>query len=119
MVSFLHMAELTDHAIERLSAVDSELWAGIHADILNGDAQLFSCPHDTFLVLRIEENELVVVACVGQGGIAIMETVIELARVNGLETVRLHTARIGLPRLIKQFNPVEIERVYRVYVNEN
>jgi hypothetical protein len=67
-------------------------------------------------VLRIEGTELVIVACVGKGGIFMMQRCLEVAHGHGLLSVRFHTARPGMARLLKQFNPVELERVYKVNV---
>jgi hypothetical protein len=116
MFSLLHMPEITAHAEQKLSAVDAELWPAIHADIIRGDAQLFQCPDDSYLVLRIEDTELVIVACVGKGGILMMQRCLEIARCHGLLSVRFHTQRCGMVRLLKQFKPVELERVYRIKV---
>lgn len=113
------MPVLSIHAEHKLRAVNAELWPAIRDDILEERAQLFSCPHDSYVVLRIEGSELVIVACVGSGGIAIMQRCMEIARANNLTSIRFHTARRGMQRLLKQFKPVELERVYRVNINEN
>jgi hypothetical protein len=116
MYPLIHMPALTDHAEQKLSAVDAELWPFVRDDIVNNRAQLFQCPDDTYLVLRIEGTELVIGACVGKNGVTIMERIVEIAHANGLSSIRFHTARRGMPRLLKQFKPVELERVYRVNV---
>lgn len=119
MYPILHMPVLTEHAEQKLSVIDAELWSRIRNDILAKRAQLFLCPGDTYLVLRIEGTELIIVACVGRNGDELMERCLEVAHAHGLTSIRFHTKRLGLPRLIKRFNPVELERVYRVNVNEN
>ena len=110
------MPVLSLHAEQKLSAIDSDLWPAIRDDIVNERAQLFQCPDDSYLVLRIEDTELVIVACVGSNGIAMMQRCLEIAHVHGLLSVRFHTARRGMARLLKQFKPVELERVYKVNV---
>lgn len=119
MYPLLHMPELTEHAEEKLSGIDAELWSGIRNDILAKRAQLFQCPDDTYLVLRIEGTELVIVACVGRNSNELMQRCLEIAQGHGLLSIRFHTKRRGLPRLIKRFKPYELERVYRVNVSEN
>lgn len=115
--SFVHMPTLTPLAEQLLSgAGDPHLWVLIRRDLMMNRAQLFECPDQTYLVIRVEGTELIILALAGKHGVAIMDFCLRLARAKGLESVRFHTSRPGLARLIKQFNPVELERVYKVTV---
>lgn len=113
----LHMPQITKHAEEKLLAGgDPRSWENIKADIIAGHAQLFLCPDDTYMVLRIDRNDLVFVALVGSGAVPLVDLAIQIARAHGLKSVRFHTAHKGVPRLLKQFNPYEVNRVYRIDV---
>lgn len=108
---------LTPHAESKLCGVGpAALWERIKSDIERKIAQLFALPDDTYMVLRIDRNELVCVALVGRNAIEVVETLIELAKTNQCDTVRFHTKRRGVPRLLKQFNPVQGETAYRIPV---
>ena len=116
-ISFNHLPTLTPLAEHALSGVgDPHLWEAIKRDIESNAAQLFECSDNTYLVLRIEGTELIILALVGKHAIEIMDFCVRIARAKGLPSVRFHTARPGLARLVKQFHPVELERVYKVDV---
>lgn len=116
-ISFNHMPTLTPLAEQLLSGVgDPHLWALIRRDLMMNRAQLFECPDNTYLVLRIQGAELIILAIVGKHGVECMDFCIRIAQAKGLESVRFHTARRGMARLLKQFNPIELERVYKVTV---
>lgn len=111
------MPALTPLAEQLLSgAGDRDLWVLIRRDLMMDRAQLFECPDQTYLVIRVEGIELIILAFVGKNAIAVMDFCVRLARAKGLESVRFHTSRPGLARLVKQFNPIELERVYKVMV---
>lgn len=119
MLALKHLPMLTPAAESRLAGVGcvSE-WQKIKDDIAARRAQLFFTQDDTYLVLRVDahDSELVIVALTGKNGVAVMETVTHVAKQMGLRSVRFHTARRGLARLVKQFKPELIEKVYRVTV---
>ena len=113
----LHLPELTPAAEEKLSTVgDPYVWQRIVADIAAGRSQLFLCPNDTYIVLRIEGDELIFVAAVGSDSSGLLELALDIARVHSLKFIRFHTARKGLARLVKKYNPIELHTVYRIPV---
>ena len=71
------------------------------------------------MILRVDGDDLVILAAAGHDGNAMMKACVELARTLQLKNVRFHTSKKGLPRLLAKFKPVEVERVYEVRVNEN
>ena len=117
MMRILHIPQLTAVAEEKLRAAgDPIIWQGIRADIEAGRSQLFLCPDDTYIVLALDDDEIIFVAMAGQNAVGAMETVLEIARVLGLQYVRFHTARKGLARLIKQYKPECVQSIYRITV---
>lgn len=118
----LHLGQLTPEAEKLLSGVGSssnasyEEWQKVKVLIANQDAQLFLCPDNTYLVLQVDRDSLVVLALVGRNGVAIMQTLVSVAYSMGLKFVWYRTQRPGMLRLLKQFNPVPYENGYRVNV---
>ena len=73
------------------------------------------------VVLRVEGNELVVVAAAGRGLLPATRLIFKFARDNGLSTIRFHPRRKGLHRHVKQwpFHLIEQrgnEYIYRMTV---
>lgn len=115
MMTLTKLAGLTDQAAERLAPLfNPPAWARVQADILTGRAELFRCPGETYAVLRVDDDELVVVAVTGRDAVPLFEVALAIAKRNGLAAVRWHTERKGLGRLLSQFGPLEVETVYRV-----
>lgn len=97
----------------------ASLWADIVSDVRQGWAHVFTTTNGSYLILRVDGDDLVILAASGHNGNAMMQACVELARTLKLKNVRFHTAKKGLPRLLSRFNPVEVERVFEVRVNEN
>jgi hypothetical protein len=55
----------------------------------------------------------------GCDAIEAVHAVIEIARVKGLSQIRFQTARKGMARLLREFNPVVLQTYYEINVNEN
>lgn len=115
MMRLLKMDALTDEAAAKLRPLfNAHAWPKIVADIAAGRADLFQCPGRTFAVLRLDDDELVIVGVCGRDAVALFETALQIAQANGLRAVRWHTESKGLARLLGRYGPVEVERVYRV-----
>lgn len=116
----LHLPAVTPDAEKRLSSAGAPyLWRQIKADIDAGRSQLFVCPNDTYIVLAIEDDALIFVAAVGSDSIGMVHAALEIARAKGLHTIRFQTARPGMARLLKQFNPKPLQTIFGITVNEN
>jgi hypothetical protein len=77
---------------------------------------------DVVVVLRGEGSELVVVCAAGKDLFAATRNIHDYAQGNNLNTIRVHTRRQGLFRLLKKwpFKLVEVrddEKIYRMLVN--
>jgi hypothetical protein len=113
----LKLPALTDEAAATLRPhASADDWEAIVADLEAGRAELFQCPNRTYAVLRVDGEELVIVALSGCDAVPLFQTALDIARGNRLRRVRFHTQRRGLERLLTAFGPVEVERVYRVPV---
>ena len=113
----LHLPRLIPEAEEKLRAAgDPTIWKYIRADIDAGRSQLFLCPDDTYIVLALDDTEIIFVAMAGKNAVGAVETVLEIARVLGLQFVRFHTARKGMTRLLKQYKPMHMQSIYRMAV---
>ena len=115
MITLEHMPELTKDAARLLRrGGPSKVWAEIVEDIERGRAQLFFVTNGSYLVLQKQQTELLILAAAGLDADVLMTLCIQVARVHGLKNVIFHTSKKGLPRLLKEFKPVEIQRTYRI-----
>lgn len=69
---------------------------------------------ETYLVTRIIQDELVLVCAEGRNLVPVGHYLTAQARRLGLKSIRFHTQRPGLARLLRAFKPVEVERIYRI-----
>lgn len=95
--------------------------ADIAADVESGNAEAWRIDDgEAYMVNRIERTatgkELVVMVLQGRGLRRIAPQIIEAARSVGCVTIRFHTTRPGMARMLKPFGFEEAERVYRVGV---
>lgn len=67
---------------------------------------------DTWVVLRGEDSELVVVAMAGAGLHQVAAKIIESARVSGFASLRCHTKRPGMARMLIRYGATvrEVDR---------
>lgn len=70
-----------------------------------------------YAVLRNESPELVVCVYQGEGLKQFADYMYENAGKNGFKSVRFHTRRPGIARMIKHLNPEPVEHVLRVKIN--
>jgi hypothetical protein len=107
-------------AAEKLlaGAGDGLTWERIRANIVNHRAALFFVANGSYVVLRLERPELHIQACVGRNGNAIMEACKRIALANDCTHIRFETSRKGMPRLLREFNPVEIRRTFTIQVQD-
>lgn len=69
-----------------------------------------------FLITRIEESELVVCCAIGQGLKELAPLINRAAKQKGCKTIRFHSTRPALSRLLKVWKFRELERVYQMEV---
>lgn len=120
MQKLLHLPTLSEPAVAELQrGGDSATWKAITAMVVRNDAQAFQTENGSYLVLSVQKPDLVVLACTGNDAPSLMQTCIELAMLNDCESVRFVTKHKGLPRLLRDFNPVNHGTIYRVQVNES
>lgn len=117
MKTIEQMPHVTEAAARSLRRGGSpHLWAEIVDDIESNRAQLFYVCNDSYLVLQMQPDELLILAASGHDSDMLMTICLQIAENNGAKRVRFWTSKKGLPRLLKQFNPVEIRREYTVTV---
>ncbi len=91
-------------------------WRAVTNDLATERAELFSLNRGESLAVTFFDttlNEIVVVAFVGRAVTQFGELIQAVAVNNGATAVRWHTRRPGLARLLKKWNPVDIQTVFR------
>ena len=86
------------------------------ANLRSGGAELFSINGgESMAITRYESDvrELIVCFYEGRDVLKFGKMMFKVARKNGAETLRYHTRRCGLARLLSELGPVEVEYVYR------
>lgn len=88
----------------------------IKDQVENGIAELWSLNGDGYLITRIEEErgELVIMCFQGKNAKTMVQECMTAADKQGLKTIRFHTQRPALKRLLKGFAPKESETVFRI-----
>lgn len=120
MIKLRHMQELTKTAACLLRrGGSSHDWESIQQAIEEKRAQLFFVNNGSYLVLQVERNDLFILAAAGVQGDLLMELCRQVAKQNDCKTISFNTSKKGLPRLLKHWNPVEVQRTYRINVDEN
>lgn len=89
--------------------------AAIADDIARGSATLICC-EGCFFVLRGEGDELVIVVAEGKNLKAAAPQIVNKAKKDGFKTLRFHTKRPALNRLLSGYGFKEQERVYRAWI---
>lgn len=87
----------------------------IKNQIISGAAELFKV-NSAFFVTRIEEKELVIVALAGRDLTSAAKIIFEAAKSIGCQSIRFHTKRKGLARLLSDLKPKYVETVYKIEV---
>jgi len=100
----------------------------VRAEVEQGAAELFRVPGLGWIVMRIEEHlsgrrELVIVAAVNLerrelAAAATLPGLIALARAQEVHSIRVHSARPGMGRLLERFGFRAVERVYRLEIGD-
>ena len=115
--------------VERLECFDETALDGLRDTLLDDAAAIVQMVErgvaelwringgESHLVTRIEGGELVVMCYQGRDAVGIALVVERAARRRGIQSVRFHTNRPALQRLLSRFGFVEIERVYQVRLN--
>ena len=71
-----------------------------------------------YMIVRQEESELVICCLAGKGLLKVAPLVVEAANQAGCETIRFHSSRPGLARLLTECGFYELERVYQMKVSK-
>lgn len=113
-----------DIAARHLSGATDKFYsvAQMKADVESGHVQLmgvFAPGHIGTFILRIDDGELVVVAAGGErASVSIVQSifayVVGVARDNRLPSVRAHTHKAGMGRLMKRAGAKLDEFIYRI-----
>lgn len=119
-VKFVKLPELNDAArvgLRDALGTDREA-AALAEQVKNGVAELWAIDHGSgelsFMITRTNPPELVVCAYQGRALAEVVPHLIEAGRRQGCDTIRFHTMRRGLERLLKSFEPKLSEFVYRI-----
>jgi hypothetical protein len=84
-------------------------------EVARGVSELYSANGGhLFVVLRAEGDELVIVAVAGKGLLEFGRWIFQRARDQGYESIRYHTQRPALHRLLREFAPRPLEYVARI-----
>ena len=97
--------------------VPGNQWAGLADDIREGYAELFEINGgDSVAVTRFEVDldELVVCVYEGREVMEFARVICRIAKKNGAQTLRYHTVRKGMARLLSDLGAVETETIYTV-----
>lgn len=106
----LRASEIAPH-IQQSAAEDLPV---ILTEIEQGECEAWRVDQGkAYMVTRIEHPELVVVCLEGRGLRQIAPDIIARARRLGLRSIRFHTSRPGMGRVMQAFGFTEAERVYR------
>ena len=109
---------LPPHFAERIAPhVPANEWCRLADDIREGYAELFEIDGgDSVAVTRLETDieELVVCAYQGRNAMEFARMICEIAKRNGAKTLRYHTRRKGMARLLADLGALETETVYTV-----
>ena len=119
MITLEHMPELTETATRLLRrGGSSDIWDEIVAALNIGAAQLFSVSNGSYLVLSITRNDkLFIHACAGSDAKMLMQLCMQTGQHNHCTSVLFRTTKKGLPRLLREFNPVQTgNTTYRVAI---
>lgn len=87
----------------------------IKNQIISGAAELFKV-NSAFFVTRIEDNELVIIALAGKDLATAAKLIFSAAKSIGCQSIRFHTKRKGLARLLSAFSPQYVETIYKIEV---
>ncbi len=104
--------------LERIREAAGEDLPIIAREIQTGQAQFLDCYGCAF-VLRAEGSEMVTVCAEGKNLLKAVPLIIQKAKERGYKTIRFHTKRPALQRLLNKINvsAYEAERVYRVVLD--
>lgn len=108
----LTAAEIAAH----VSTAAGQDWRLIAEEIDSGSCEAWRVnAGEAFMVTRIEHrtNELVVVCFEGRGLRAVADAIMEQAKHIGCRSIRFHTGRPALGKMMQRFGFDELERVYR------
>jgi len=108
--------ELTAVNLARIKTAAGQDLPEIAREIQAGEAQFIDCNGCAF-VLRAEGSEMVIVCGEGRGAVAAAAILKQKAIERGYKTVRFHTSRPALQRLLKKYGFFEAERVYRTVLD--
>ena len=83
--------------------------------VADGSAQAYEADDwKTIVVVRFDGDELVVCCAIGENLKTVLDAMIPKARAAGIKSVRFHTQRKGLARLLSDYGPTFYEYVYKV-----
>lgn len=106
-------------ADEALRVSMGDAAADIRAEVMAGVSDVWRIG-ETWAVTRVERikssAEMVIVCLEGKKSETATDVLYRVAQANGIGSIRFHTQRQSLARLVHRFGPVETERVYRVRV---
>lgn len=87
-------------------------------EINNGVSELWQVNDgDAYCVTRIENDELVIVAFGGKGLLDVTDALFSAAQAQKLSSIRFHTKRPALARMVKKYKPSMAEYIYRIKTN--
>lgn len=86
----------------------------IRQEVEQGQSALFFIPDNGYLIIRVEDKELVLVCFEGRNGHEVTKAMISIAKDNNLNSIRFHSSRQGAERYIKPLGFKPVETVYRL-----
>ena len=117
-MKFKQLPKLTGAISTRLNASLGGDGVLLAEDIEEKKAQLWECDGgDAYMITRIDRHDLVICCYEGKNVKHMMPHMIDAARKEGLKTVRFHTKRPALARLLKDYKPELSEYVFKIPVD--
>ena len=85
--------------------------------VVSGEAKAYEVNNwESTWIVRADGSELVFCCVIGKNLAAALEAMHPIAKAQGFTTVRFHTQRKGLARLLKNWGPTFTEYVYKVSI---
>jgi len=113
---------LTDYIAGVFGAALGDYREGFVSEIASGDCLLFMFDlpaGEYYAIVRPQGPVLVVCALAGfgSGSQSAIDYLFNMALGGGFDSVRFHTKRSGLHRMLKRYDPREVERVFEIGVS--
>lgn len=106
----IELSVLPNGALDEALGADASL---VFSEIKTGVCALWELNHgQVYMVTRGEDAQCVIVALAGCELHEVAQNIIDAVTASGFESLRFHTKRPGLGRMLERYGFSELERVY-------